>query len=430
MITNERQYRITKGQLRRLKETVDTFDLENEAGRVQSTVLANAELEALRSECEVLAEQIREYEALKAGTVATLRAGTLEELPLILIRARIARGLSQQELADTVNLKEQQIQRYEAERYASASLSRLAEIADALRLDISEVAELKAVEKTHVAEDSLREQCSRFPIREMYRRGWFEDFTGSLSAAVAHGEELATEYVRQAMPRRQPALLRQRARFGSTMDTAALLAWQCRVLHLAASEEPDATFSRKALTDGWFEALRQKSRAEDGPLQAKAFLRSAGISLVFEPHLPQTFLDGAAFLLPGGRPVIGLTLRYDRLDNFWFVLIHELVHIRDHLRKGVLEDIFDDLDLEGDELEQETDRVAGNLLLPEEVWDSALARYVRSEESIMSLATDLRICPAIIAGRIRHEADNYVILQNLVGQGEVRRLFPDVRFGG
>jgi HTH-type transcriptional regulator/antitoxin HigA len=152
--------------------------------------------------------------------------------------------------------------------------------------------------------------------------------------------------------------------------------------------------------------------------------------LVLEPHLPQTFLDGAAFLLPSGRPVIGMTLRYDRLDNFWFVLIHELVHIRDHLRKGVLEDVFDDLDLEGDDLEKETDRIAGNLLLPEEVWASALARYVRSVESIMRLATDLGIGPAIIAGRIRHEADNYVILQNLVGQGEVRRLFPDVRFGG
>lgn len=430
MITNERQYRITKNQLRRLKEAVDAFDLEAKAALVHSSVLANAELEALRSECEVLGKQIEEYEALKAGTVATLRAGTLEELPLILIRARIARGLSQRELADTVGLKEQQIQRYEAERYTSASLGRLAEVADGLRLDISEVAELRASEAPHVAEDSLREQCARFSIRKMYQRGWFEDFTGSLSAAVAHGEELAMEYVRQAMPRRQPALLRQRARFGSTMDTASLLAWQCRILHLAAAEEPDSTFSRKALTDAWFETLRQKSDAEDGPLQAKAFLRDAGISLVLEPHLPQTFLDGAAFLLPNGRPVIGMTLRYDRIDNFWFVLVHELVHIRDHLRKGVLEDVFDDLDLEGDELEKKTDRIAGDLLLPEEVWDSALARYVRSEESILSLATELGISSAIIAGRIRHEANNYVILQNLVGQGGVRKLFPDVCFGG
>ena len=69
------------------------------------------------------------------------------------------------------------------------------------------------------------------------------------------------------------------------------------------------------------------------------YLAHSGIPLVVEPHLPQTYLDGAAFLLPAGRPVIGLTLRYDRLDNFWFVLFHELAHVVKHLRKDRLEAI-------------------------------------------------------------------------------------------
>lgn len=430
MITNDRQYRITKSQLRRLREAVEAYDVEAEAQRTQSEVLAKAELDALKSECDVLAEQVEEYEALKAGTVVTLRAETLEQLPLILIRGRIARGMSQRELADSVGLKEQQIQRYEAERFSSANLGRLAEIARALRLDVSEVAELTANEDMREPADPLRAQCAKFPIREMYRRGWFKGFTGSLSAAVASGEELAMEFVRQAMPRRQPALLRQRARFDSTMDQSALLAWQCRILVLAGDEDLDVEFSRKLLTDEWFEALIQESRYDDGPRRARDFLRRSGISLVIEPHLPQTFLDGAAFLLPNGTPVIGMTLRYDRLDNYWFVLIHELVHIRHHLRKGVLEDVFDDLDSLGDGLEQETDKLAGNLLLPDEVWDAALARYVRSEESVISLAEELAICPAIVAGRIQHEADNYLILQELIGQGGVRKLFPEISFSG
>jgi HTH-type transcriptional regulator/antitoxin HigA len=429
MITNERQHRITKSQLKRLQDAVKALEAESEAARARSDVLANAELEALKSECQVLAEQIEEYEALTAGTVATLRTESLEDLPLILIKARIARGMTQRDLAETAGLKEQQIQRYEAERYSSASLSRLAEIARALHLDVSEVAELRARELPHEEEDPLRAQCSRFPIREMYRRRWFEGFAGTLSAAVASGEELALEYVRQAMPRRGPALLRHRARFGSSMDTASLLAWQCRVLLLAAEETPRTTFSRKLLTDDWFEALRKESRYEDGPVRAQDFLRGAGLTLVIEPHLPQTFLDGAAFIRPDAGPVVGMTLRYDRVDNFWFVLFHELVHIRDHLRKGVVEDVFDDLDAEGDELEKETDKVAGDLLLPEKAWETALARYVRSEESVTGLAEERGINPAIIAGRIRHEADNYVILQGMVGQGAVRRLFPSVPFG-
>ena len=54
-----------------------------------------------------------------------------------------------------------------------------------------------------------------------------------------------------------------------------------------------------------------------------------------------------------------MTLRYDRLDNFWFVLFHELVHIIKHLHKGDIESIFDDLDAKADDIEQEADEQAG-----------------------------------------------------------------------
>lgn len=430
MITNDRQYRITKSQFRRLREAIDLFEVEAVLERVEPEVLATAELEALKSECDVLSGEIEEYEALKAGTVASLRAEALEELPLILIKARIVRGMSQRQLAEEIGVKEQQIQRYEAERYSSANLSRLAEVARALRLDVSEVAELRGNEDDSGESCSLRAVSTEFPISEMYRRGWFGDFSGSLSAALAIGDELAFNYARQAMPHRRVAYLRQRTRFGSTLNRSSLLAWQCRILLLARDEETVEDFSRDQLTADWFTSLREESRHEDGPRRAKEFLSESGIALVIEPHLSNTYLDGAAFLLPEGRPVVGMTLRYDRLDNFWFVLFHELVHIRDHLEKGKLEDVFDDLESEGDELEQETDRLAGNLLVPDDIWESALARFVRSEESVRKLAFKLAINPAVIAGKIRNEAENYMILRNLVGQGEVRRLFPDVSFAG
>ena len=429
MITNDRQYRITKAQLRKLKEAAEAFDAGEAKERTQPAVIAKAELAALRSEVDNLSEQIREYESLKSGAVSTLNASSLDELPMVLIRARIARQLTQRELADALGLKEQQVQRYEAECYSSASFRRLTEVAKALELDISEFAELAAPITKAPDEKQDEMPWDRFPVKEMYRRHWFTDFTGSLSAAMTCGDELVRDFVQRAMPRRRPALLRQRARSGGDMDTYGLLAWQCRILMLSRTEEGIGGFDRKRLTEEWFCELVQKSRHDDGPKQAKDYLASSGIPLVFEPHLARTYLDGAVFLLPNRSPVIGMTLRYDRLDNFWFVLFHELAHVVKHLRRGKLEDIFDDLDAEGDDLERKADAFAGSMLMPDDKWETALARYVRSKESVEEFAAELSISPAIVAGRIRKEADNYVVLTELVGQGEVRKHFSEVRFG-
>ena len=144
MIANERQYRITRGQLDQLKAALSAFDRKEAVERTRSRVLAKAEYAALESQVAELAEEVGEYEALKSGAVDNLKAESLEELPTILIKARIARGLSQRDLAEKLGLKEQQVQRYEADRYASASLRRIAEVAKALDLAISENAELLA----------------------------------------------------------------------------------------------------------------------------------------------------------------------------------------------------------------------------------------------------------------------------------------------
>jgi HTH-type transcriptional regulator/antitoxin HigA len=235
------------------------------------------------------------------------------------------------------------------------------------------------------------------------------------------------------------ALQRQRVRTGSEADPYALLAWQCRVLLLAKSAPAPKEFRVGILGDAWMKTLVQLSRFEDGPIRARKQLGEAGIVLVVEPHLSSTHLDGAALLGDNG-PIIGLTLRQDRLDNFWFVLLHELVHIKKHLKKGSVEDIFDearsateglvdDSGAASDELEREADQLAGEALISSEAWNTALARFIQSEDSVKSFAAQVRISPAIVAGRIRQEANNWTILGNLVGQGEVRKLFPDVRFG-
>jgi HTH-type transcriptional regulator/antitoxin HigA len=431
MITNERQYRISKAQLARIHKAIEDFALDKTAARIGSPLLAKAEFKALKSEEEVLSEQIREYERLKSGSASVLKAKDLQELPHILVSARIAQGLSQKQLAEKLGIKEQQVQRYESEEYASASLRRLAQIADALNLDIKGIAEFKPKEDLRKpAQMGPKLDWSLFPVKDMYKRGWFKEigFMGSTTAAIGNGADLVRAYVQKAMPRYQTAFLRHRARIGSEMDQYALWAWQCRITLLAQNEKFSSAYSRDSIDNEWLKHLAEESRFSDGPLRAKNFLRESGIPLVIEPHLPQTYLDGATFFLTDERPVIGMTLRYDRLDNFWFVLFHELIHILKHLRKGKIEQIFDDLDSEPDDLEKEADLLAGAALIPEHDWEIALARYVRTDESIKAFADEHLIHKAIVAGRIRKEADNYVILNDLIGVGEVRKQFSEVRF--
>jgi HTH-type transcriptional regulator/antitoxin HigA len=430
MITNERQYRITSAQLVKLKTAIGNFDFREATKRIKSKILAKAEIEALRSEYENLSMQLHEYETLKSGTVEILKASNLEELPSILIRARIVKGLSQRQLADAIGLKEQQIQRYEAEEYASANLRRLADVSNALSLSITEIAEFVATSQRPIEVDKDVLAWDQFPVKEMYRRNWFKESPGSLEEARANAEELVKEFVTDSLDSPVQAFARQRVRLGGVVNWYALLAWQCRIIDLAKKKgkEVVSKYKQKAITNEWLNELAHISIEKDGPQKAVNYLQDSGIRLVIEPHLPQTHLDGAAILLSDGSPIIGMTLRFDRLDNFWFVLFHELVHIMKHLHKGDVESIFDDLDVEAEDIEKEADEQAGEVLVPEDKWNTALARYLRSEDSIKDFAQELHIHPAIVAGKVRKEANNYIILKDMVGQGGVRKLFPDVYF--
>ena len=381
MITNERQYRITRAQVNKFKEAIESFDVKKVTERVNSIQLAKAELAALQSEFDILSVQIKEYETLKSGSVEKLKANSLEELPSILIRARIAQGFSQRKLAELIGVKEQQIQRYEAEEYASANLSRLGEVARALELSISEIAEFNKISKPIDPEENDL-AWEEFPVKEMYRLNWFEDyFPGSLSTAVENAEELVREFVTGVLGQPIRSAARQRVRSGGVVNMYALLAWKCRVIFLAKKEKKQKKFKRKNITNIWLRDLAELISQLDGPVKAIQYLQECGIRLVIVPHLAHTHLDGAALLLSDG-PVIGMTLRYDRLDNFWFVLFHELIHIKKHLHKGKVETIFDDLEVEINDIEKEADEEAGEILVPANKWETSIARYLRSEETI------------------------------------------------
>ena len=133
MIRNERQYRITRAQAARFSETLRA--IREGRGHVQGThpLIIKTQEDALSSQIADLEGEMHEYESLKAGKFRLDSLGAIVDLPDTLIKARIAQGLSQKDLADRIGLKEQQIQRYEASDYASASLARIKEVVSALR---------------------------------------------------------------------------------------------------------------------------------------------------------------------------------------------------------------------------------------------------------------------------------------------------------
>lgn len=285
----------------------------------------------------------------------------------------------------------------------------------------------------------------RFPLREMSARGWIRPpgaFGKARISAESAEDILSSFFAPLGGPPALAALYRkgEHVRSARTMDPYALTAWTARVLLVAAESEFVHPFEPEAFTAERLRQLVRLSEASDGPIRAIAFLREMGIPVVVEPHLPRTQLDGAAIRAASGKPVIGLTLRYDRLDNFWSTLMHEIVHVLRHLAgpniatpsdARTVERFYDDLDVELDAnpAEREADFVAGEWLVPSQAWESSAARYVKSPEAVGLLANELDVHPAIVAGKVRHFFKEYRVLNNLVGHGEVRRLFPSLQWG-
>lgn len=147
MIKNERQYRITKTQAVKLERALEHVISTSGKPSGVHPRLHHAQADALRSQLADLYAQLEAYDALRSQQQTAFAVESFEELPRVLIQARIASGMSQRELAEKLGLKEQQIQRYEATDYTSASWSRMSEVVRALGLTVHEEIVLTAPPK-------------------------------------------------------------------------------------------------------------------------------------------------------------------------------------------------------------------------------------------------------------------------------------------
>lgn len=265
-----------------------------------------------------------------------------------------------------------------------------------------------------------------YPFTKMFKSGYFKSFHGTLHEAKQYAEELLTGLFAGFQGRMPDQKIYCRNSKGE-VDKFALHAWHARVLDLAADQKLPP-YHREILSKEYIRDMVKLSSLSMGPLLARERLQQCGIPLVILPHLPKTYLDGACFKTPAGRPVIGLTLRHNRLDNFWFTLIHELAHVCLHLHKSQNNNIafFDDtehkLNDSTNPREIEANTLTADLLISPEIWRQEKLRLI-NKEAIINFARRLNISPAIIAGRLRWEEDNYKNFNDLLGHKAVRKLF-------
>lgn len=270
-------------------------------------------------------------------------------------------------------------------------------------------------------------ESRKFPLKEMARLGWIP----KVRDLAAHADELIAGLIARAggPDVASLALFRKRdhARANSKSNPYALKAWCWQVLATASENRRDGAYRAGAVTPAFLREVGQLSWSSEGPRLAREFLASHGIALVVVPHLPGTFLDGAALKLGDGSPVVGLTLRYDRLDNFWFCLLHELAHVGRHMEGDADAAFLDDLALRsaqgepGGGEEAQADEWAEEALIPRKLWEESDVRENPSTLSVVQFANEIHVHPAIVAGRIRFERKNFRMLSHFVGMGEVRR---------
>lgn len=270
-----------------------------------------------------------------------------------------------------------------------------------------------------------------YPFTEMFKRNYF-GLPGSLREAKLRAEALLVAFFavfEGALPQHIHC-----KRTDREPDVNALIAWQAQTLHLAKGQEL-SEYDPASVDEAALRALVRQSYFSAGPQNARELLSRWGIHLVILGHLPGTYLDGASFLAPWGRPVVGLTLRHDRLDNFWYTLLHELAHVRLHLDQAGIA-FFDELEhvqTESDDArEQEAHAFAREMLIPEEEWKRARVTLLPnpSDRAVQQVAERLRISPAVVAGRVRWETQNYTQLGSLVGTRQVREQFEEYEVRG
>jgi HTH-type transcriptional regulator / antitoxin HipB len=140
MIQNERQYKVTQTKLKELEQASANIELDDPSLHPRQTL---SQKNSYNKIIGTLKQELAEYEELKSGRIVVFQIESFNDLPTALIKARIALGMTQKELAEKIDTQEQQIQRYEANHYHAISFNRLMKVVQALGISFKNSVEIE-----------------------------------------------------------------------------------------------------------------------------------------------------------------------------------------------------------------------------------------------------------------------------------------------
>jgi HTH-type transcriptional regulator/antitoxin HigA len=247
------------------------------------------------------------------------------------------------------------------------------------------------------------------PLKDMIKRGWIE-FSGTVEVL----EKQVCEFFKISSLEEEPAFLPHADRKSTpyAAGSPSQRAWLFRAMHLAYAVNV-APFSDDTFEKG-LERLRAILPNTEEVRQVPRILADMGVRFVIIEPLPQTRIDGVCFWLDEQSPVVALSLRYDRIDSFWFSLMHELWHLKN--RDGLQGNGNIDTDLVGEqavrteeksEFERRADEFAANFLIPSKELDSFIVRTkpLYAAPRIVGFARRLKVHPGIVVGQLHRRGE-------------------------
>lgn len=256
------------------------------------------------------------------------------------------------------------------------------------------------------------------PISDMIKRGWLN--AESVRDVQAVENSLIDFFEADSLDDIEilPHAAKKTEVFGGVNPSQ--LAWLYRVRQIA-SDFYVGRYSKKALQLA-IPKLNALLTAPEETRKVPRILAECGIRYVVVETIPGAKIDGVCFWLNNEAPVVGMSLRYDRMDNFWFVLRHELEHVlQEHGREK--SNAMLDAELEGEKAGTganiaEEERVANeaslNFCVPQEKLEGFIARKSPffAERDILGFARSIKVHPCLIAGQIQHRTKRYDRFRN------------------
>ena len=328
-----------------------------------------------------------------------------------------ARGWMQRDLAYILGVTDQAINPIMSGKRGispemALALSKAFDISPEYFMNLQKAYELSTAKAADPAIERRAFLQSTFPIREMIKRGWFE-----ATEDVTLLEAQFMRFFRTNNLAEVPCLSHNAKKRGDYSETTPLQwAWLFRVRQIAREMVVPA-YSESSLKA----AIDQMPRLMVDPEEVRhvpRILAECGVRYSVVETLPKANIDGVCFWLDTNSPVVGMTCRHDRIDNFWFVLRHELEHLlnKDGKTDKLSSKMVDmDLDAQSENLPKEevlANKAAAEFCAPQEAIESFFIRKYpyMSEADTLGLARRLRRHPGIVVGQLQRKMDNYTWL--------------------